>query len=138
MAKASDKVRQAKCRAKFKENKKAYPAYLEKDRLRKKLQRQEDKTKPITEQAAHKSGERVMLWNYHIQKKKTEQPALVLSLGESPYQRKQSTGKAIKWVAMSLPNSPRKKRFVIGKMAEEAGLEVKGMHRKVRTGINSE
>ena len=39
---------------------------------------------------------------------------------------------------MSLPNSPRKKRFVIGKMAEEAGLEVKGMHRKVCTGINSE
>ena len=138
MAKTSDKVRQAKCRAKFKENIKAYKAYLEKDRLRKKLQRQKDKTKPIAEQAAHKAEERVRLRNCRIQKKKTDQPALALSLGESPYQTKQLTGKAIKRVAKSLPNSPRKKRFVIGKTAEEAGLEVKGMHRKVRTGISPE
>ena len=45
MAKTSDEVRQAKYRAKFKENKKAYQAYLEKDRIQKKLQKQRDKTK---------------------------------------------------------------------------------------------
>ena len=33
----------------------------------------------------------------------------------------------MKRVAKSLPNSPRKKRFVIAKMAEEVGLKVKGI-----------
>ena len=96
MAKTSDEVRQAKYRAKFKENKKAYQAYLEKDRIQKKLQKQKDKAKPIAEQEAHMAEERVRLRNYYIQKKKTEQPALALSLREPPYQTKQSTGKAIK------------------------------------------
>ena len=50
MAKTSDKVRQAKWRLELKENKKAYQAYLEKDRLRKKLQKQEEKTKPKRQQ----------------------------------------------------------------------------------------
>ena len=71
-------------------------AYLEKDRIQKKLQKQKDKTKPITEQEAHMAAERVRLRNCYIQKKKTEQCALALLLGESPYQTKQSTGKAIK------------------------------------------
>ena len=88
MAKTSDKARQAKCRAKLKEKKEAYQAYLEKDRLRKKLQRQKNKTKPITEQEAHKEAERVRIRNFHIHKKKSEQPALAQSLGESPYQTK--------------------------------------------------
>ena len=35
-------------------------------------------------------------------------------------------------------NSPTKKQFLIEKRVEEAGLEVKGMHRKVRTGISPE
>lgn len=76
MAKTSDKVWQAKCRAKLKKNKKAYQAYLERDILQKKLQRQKDKAKPIAEQETHNAAERVRLRNYHIQKKKTEQPAL--------------------------------------------------------------
>ena len=42
----------------------------------------------------------------------------------------------MKRVAKSLPNSPRKKRFVIGKMTEEIGLKVTGIHQKVRTGIS--
>ena len=42
----------------------------------------------------------------------------------------------MKRVAKSLPNSPRKKRFVIAKMAEEVGLKVKGIHWKVCTGIS--
>ena len=99
----------------MKENKKAYQAYLEKDRLRKKLQKQKEKTKPIAEQEAHKAAERVRLRKYCIHKKKTEQPARALSLGESPYLTKHSTGKAIKRVAESLTNSQRKKRFVIAK-----------------------
>ena len=136
MAKTSDKARQAKCKAKLKEKQEAYQAYLEKDRLQKKLQRQKNKTKPITEQEAHKEVERVRIRNYHIQKKKTEQPALAQSLGESPYQTKQSTGRAMKRVAKSLPNSPRKKWFVIAKMAEEVSPKVKGIHWKVRTGIS--
>ena len=120
----------------MKEKKEAYQAYLEKDRLRKKLQRQKNKTKPAIEQEAHKEVDRVRIRNYHIQKNKTEQPALAQSLGESPYQTKQSTGRVMKRVAKSFPNSPRKKRFVIANMAEEVGLKVKGIHRKVRTGIS--
>ena len=58
--------------------------------------------------------------------------------GESLHQTKQSTEKAIKQVAKSLTNFSRKKQFMIAKMAEEAGLEVKGMRQKVRTGISSE
>ena len=77
---------------------------MEKDRLRKKLQKQKEKTKPIAELEAHKAAERVRLRKYCIHKKKTEQPARALSLGESPYRTKQSTGKAIKRVAKSLPN----------------------------------
>jgi hypothetical protein len=50
---------------------------------------------------------------------------------------KQSTGKALKRVAKSLPNSPRKKIFVLAKMAKEAGLDVKGFKR-VRTGLSDE
>ena len=73
---------------KVERKKKRLKAYLEKDRLRKKLQRQKNKTKPITEQEAHKEAERVRIRNYHILKKKTEQPALAQSLGESPYQTK--------------------------------------------------
>ena len=42
----------------------------------------------------------------------------------------------MKRVAKSSHNSPRKKRLVIAKMAEELGLKVKGIHRKVRTGIS--
>ena len=117
----------------MKEKKEAYQAYLEKDRLQRKLQKQKNKTKPTTEQETHKEAEGVRIRNYHIQKKKTEHPALAQSLGGSPYQTKQSTGRSMKRVAKSLPNSPRKKRFLIAKMAKEVGLKVKEIH---RTGIS--
>ena len=52
MAKTSDKERQDKRREKLKKNKEAYDEYLEKDRLRKKLKRLQDKKKPKTEQDA--------------------------------------------------------------------------------------
>ena len=42
----------------------------------------------------------------------------------------------MKRVAKSLLNSPRKKQFVIAKMAKEVGLKVKGIHQKVCTGIS--
>ena len=122
---------------KVERKKKAYQAYLENDRLRKKLQRQKNKTKPVTEQEAHKEAERIRIRNYCIQKKKTEQPALAQSLGESPCQTKQSTGRAMKRVAKSLSNSSRKKQFVIAKMTKEVGLKIKGIQQKVHTGISS-
>ena len=43
-----------------------------------------------------------------------------------PFQTKQSTGKAIKCVKKSLPKLPRKKKSVLPKMIEDAGLEGKG------------
>ena len=42
---------------------------------------------------------------------------------ESPYNTKQSTGKTLKRVAKSLPKSPRKKKFIIAKMAQEIGIK---------------
>ena len=50
---------------------------------------------------------------------------------DSPYQTKQATGKALKCLSKALPNSPRKKQFVLAKIAKEAGLDVKGLPCKV-------
>ena len=127
MGKTSDKLRQGKHREKLKKDDKAYESYLKKDRERKRLQRLKNKSTPDPEQEAHKVAERVRVTNFRIKKKQAEQrlPCTTIS-SVSPFQTKQSTGKALKRVAKSLPNSPRKKRFVLAKMAKEAGLNVNG------------
>ena len=48
----------------------------------------------------------------------------------SPFQTRQSTKKTMKHTLESLPNSSRKKMFVIVKMAIKAGIEIKGNLRK--------
>ena len=139
MGKTADKVRQAKHRENLKGDADAYQAHLEKDKLRKRRKRMSDKMKPIAEQEAHKAAERVRIRNYRINKKKAEQAAVPQTYHtESPYQSKQSTGKALKRVAKSLPCSPRKRRFVLAKMAQEMGLQVKGMHNKSYGGMTAE
>ena len=45
-----------------------------------------------------------------------------------PYRLRQSTGKALKNVEQSLPYSLRKIKFLLAKVATEAGLQVKGLN----------
>ncbi len=109
MGKTAEKVRQAKHREKLKGDANAYQAHLEQDKLQKQRKRIADRMKPIAEQEAHKAAERFSVKNYRISKKKAEQAAVPqTSHIESPYQSKQSTGKALKRVAKSLPSSPKK------------------------------
>ena len=84
MGKTPDKLRQQKCREKRKKDYKAYQDYLEKDRLRKRLKRLENKQKPLPEQEAHKVAERNRVRNYWIQKKKEETKA-VNFVSDAPY-----------------------------------------------------
>ena len=127
MAKTSDKDRQAKRREKLKKDKEVYDDYLKKDQLTKKLKRLQDKNKPKPEQDAHRASERTRVAKYQELKKEQEQEAsssIELSQSSS-FQRKQSTGKAIKCVEKLVPKSPRKKKFILAKMAKDAGLEVR-------------
>ena len=138
MGKTSDKERQAKRREKLKNNKEAHDAYLEKDRLRKKLKRLQDKKKSKTEQDTFRTAERARVAKYRKLKKEREQAASSSAgtSNESPFRTKQSTGKAIKRVAKSLPKSPRKKMFVLAKIASEAGLEITGFTGKKKSCSN--
>lgn len=83
--------------------------------------------KPKKEQDAHRLAEKVRVQKYRELKKQREQAASQSreSSKGSPFTTKQSTGKALKRVERSLPKSPRKKVFVLAKMAEEVGLQVK-------------
>lgn len=65
---------------------------MEKDRTRKRLQ---DKKKPKPEQDAFKAAERVRVQKYR-QKKKEQAAANVTLPDKSPFQSRQSTGKAMK------------------------------------------
>ena len=87
MGKTSDKERQAKRREKLKKNEEAHGAYLEKDRLRKKMKRLQDKKKPKTEQDAFATAERVRVAKYQKLKKEREQAALSSAgtFNESPF-----------------------------------------------------
>ena len=107
--------------------------------MRKKLKRIADKKNPKPEQDAHNAAERVIICKYCLQKKEREQ-ALILTQTpiQSPYNTKQSSGKALKHVTRSLPNFPRKTRFVIAKMAKEMGLQVKGIVTKNDKGLSEE
>ena len=66
-----DKLRQQKCRERRKKDGKAYQDYLEKDRLKKRLKRLENKQKPPPEQEAHKVAEGNRVRNCQIQKKES-------------------------------------------------------------------
>ena len=79
---------------KLKKDDKAHQDYLEKDWLRKRSKRLENKQKPLPEQEAHKVAERNRVRNYRIQKKKAEETKAVSFASDTPYCLRQSTGKA--------------------------------------------
>ena len=90
------------------------------------MKRLENKQKPPLEQEVHKVAERNKVRNYQIQKKKAEETKGVNFVSDMPYHLRQSTGKALKKVEQSLPYSLRKIKFLLKKVATEAGLQVKG------------
>ena len=122
---SSARERQAKPRAKLKENPDLHKAYLEKDRKRKLLQLHNDNSKMSSkEREEFILKERIRMRELRASKQST----LPDSIGESstslPYRSPQSLGKAVKRACTSLPNSPRKMLCVVSKLAESVGLKV--------------
>ena len=120
---SSAKERQAKCRAKIREDPELYKAHLEKDRKRKLLELRNKKAKMTNDKREEfLLKERIRMRKLRAKKK----PAR--DVGEcstsTPYRSSQSLGKAMKRVRTSLPKSPRKQRCVVSKLAESIGLNV--------------
>ena len=82
-----------------------------KDQIRKTKKRQSNKDKMTDKELEEKRIlERIRIRNYREKKKQSLETAVEeISLIKSPYQIKQATGKVLKRLAKSLPNSPRKK-----------------------------
>ena len=134
------KERQAKRREKLKKDDAAFKVYLEKDRVRKAKKRKHVKEKMNEkEQEEQRVKERIRIRNYRAKKKQSLHNLHVDSdVNSSPYQTKQATGRALKRLARSLPKSPRKKRFVVAKIAKQVGLTVQGVGPSTRKGLSNE
>ena len=120
---SSAKDRQAKRRAKIKENSDLYKANLEKDRKRKSLELANAKAKMSNAERGI-SPKRTHANEEGAAKKSAQHGAVGDSSYSMPYQSSQSLGKAVKRARMSLPMTPRKQRCVVGKLAESVGLKV--------------
>ena len=118
---SSSKDRQAKQRAKIKENSDLYKAN-EKDRKRKSLKLPNAKAKMSNAEREE------FLLKERIRMRKLRAAVQHDAVGDSsnsmPYQSSQSLGKAVKRARTNLPTSPRKQRCVVGKLAETVGLKV--------------
>ena len=122
---SSAKDRQAKQRAKIKENSDLYKANLEKDRKRKSLKLANAKAKMSNaEREEFLLKERMQMRKLRAAKKSAQHDAVGDSSNSMPYQSSQSLGKAVKRARTNLPMSPRKQRCVVGKLAESVGLKV--------------
>ena len=123
----ANKERQAKQREKLKKYEKAYREYLSKDWMRKKSKRSEDKKKPNQNRMHSRLLRELNSRSKHKEKKTAANVTLPHAL---PFQTSHSTKKTMKHALESLPNSSRKKMFVIVKMAIKAAIEIKGNLRK--------
>ena len=122
---SSAKDRQAKQRAKIKENSDLYKANLEKDRKRKSLKLAKAKAKMSNaEREEFLLKERMRMRKLRAAKKSAQHDAVGDSSNSMPYQSSQALGKAVKRARTNLPMSPRKQRCVVGKLAESVGLKV--------------
>ena len=82
----------------------------------------------------HLAKERKIIQNYCKKVKETllapkSTPHLL-----SPYQTPQTVGKASKKAAQSLPSSPRKKQYIVKRLAKEVGLDVASPKKKAKNG----
>ena len=128
---SSAKERQAKRRAKIRENPELYKRYLEEDRSRKRKHRaslKETESPQELKEFQEKERKRVREYRKNLKDCKHEQDH---SACATPYRFKQALGKALKRAHHSLkrahhslPSSPRKNLFVVGKIAKSMGLDV--------------
>ena len=105
---SSAKDRQAKRRAKIKENSDLYKANLEKDRKRKSLELANAKAKMTNAERNFSLKERMRMRKLRATKKSAQHDAVGDSSNSMRYQSSQSLGKAVKRARMSqqvLPNS---------------------------------
>ena len=90
----------------------------------------------LTKWNKHLAKERKRIQNYRKKVKETllapkSTPPLL-----SPYQTPQTIKRAIKKAAQSLPSSPRKKRYIVKRLAKEVGLDVASPKKKSKNGLN--
>ena len=124
---ASNKERQAKRRAKLRNDNEAYKAYLEKDRQRKATQRSAAKeTMRNAEVEEHHLKERLRIIQYRErekllnQQRETDQPQT-----STPYRTNQAEGKAITRAQSSLSVPPCKRCCVVETLAKSVGISIK-------------
>ena len=109
---ASARERQAKHRAKIRENPELYKAYLEKDRKRKGSALITAKAQMTVKQREEfLMKERLQLKKLRAAKKPPQNS--VESSNATPYRSSQSLGKAVKRACTSLPKSPKKQWCVV-------------------------
>ncbi|KAG8312195.1 hypothetical protein J6590_028428 [Homalodisca vitripennis] len=126
----TNKEKMARRRERQKADPVKYAAALEKDRLRKKVNRQifkESATEKEMKDFKCREVQRVM--GYYSKKKSLPhqggQDPVTPEKGQgSPFSTRQSLGKAAKRASRSLPNSPRKKRCVVKRLVDECGLKL--------------
>lgn len=122
---ASAGERQAKHRAKIRENPELYKAFLEKDRKRKGSALITAKAQMTAKQREEfLMKECLQLRKLRAAKKPPQNSGE--SSNATPYCSSWSLGKAVKRARTSLPKSPKKQRCVVSKLAESVGLKVVG------------
>lgn len=123
----TNKEKMARRRARLKENPVQNAVYLEKERNRKKAQRDKVKefaTEEDIREFRRKESKRVLSYYYKNKSGKNEGPEEEQKTPEkSPFQSRQSLGKAMKRVTNSLPYSPRKKKFVVRCLMRKCGIK---------------
>ena len=106
------------------ENPELYKRYLEEDRSRKRKHRaslKETESPQELKEFQEKERKRVREYRKNLKDCEHEQDH---SACATPYRSRQALGKALKRAHHSLPSSPRKKLFVVGKIAKSMGLDV--------------
>lgn len=102
------------------------------------MKRLQDKKKPKTKQNTFRTAERVRVAKYRKLKKERELHHLLLELLIS--RPLEQSNQLVKHLNVQqnhyIPKSPRKKMFVLAKMASEAGLEITGFTGKKRSCSN--
>ena len=117
----TNKEKQARKRARQKENAQLHKERLEEDRLRNmKAKKRAKRHMSKTEWASYRAGE-------NARARKYRKPAKDVSITDpKPYKSAQAMGKAVKRVRSSMPYSPRKRLAVATAVAKEVGLTVLG------------
>ena len=126
------KERQAKRRAKIRADSELHQEQLLRDRERKKCQCKAQKEKISEHQLEeHWLKERLRIKAYRSKQsmKPTSSTASTTDLG-TPYRSRQAPGKAMKRLEHSVPSSPRKQHFVVGKLARSVGILVSSSSKK--------